>query len=621
MKNERLICYIARPAPAPDEPRDERRDDRRERSARHEPGGRHERDERIDRDNRRAWDERNGRRERGDSYDTRYSDRYGRGYRPRSRHPRRTREWSSSESRSDGRGDRRRRLSAAREGDGGSAFARCFGLGLLGEVIDVDDGRLVRLCDSRGYPACGLVTRDEWLRRYTGTVDMRRPGSGHLATPPGSRSAEGSGGHAGKTCGSPALPSPRAPGHLAPGVPLLLALTLPDWGVPPGSSVPIPWSKWQGQHGEVLDNDVPDDCTSDGGASESESYASVAAGKALRSGGDGESDPRPCPGSGNDAADPVTSPVDEAWLAGGDLLDVIRATGTRDGWTDVEIRQAQAKVRAASSRKEPPRWLDHLEEATKWVAVAPLPSPVAEARMLPWAGDLLLARVSRVPRAALLAGPGSAGVCRALEPSEAPGLPGGSGGLERKREPGEIGGECPAVLTPPPPMESEECDARPPSPEAGAAERTPRFVKSESPSRSSILGGNSWASDYSGEEDDGGIYLCPASAIRHRIPHLVYSSASGGNGCMGAYWASASPGDGVAMRRCVSLRRLPARPLTPRRTGTGASPFRRLPITQKPELYSFWWNCAYPQFMDIYINSRRKMVLHNFKFFNSWCAF
>ena len=71
----------------------------------------------------------------------------------------------------------------------------------------------------------------------------------------------------------------------------------------------------------VLEIVVPDDCISDGGSFESESYASVAADEALRSGGDGESGPRPCLGCGNDAADPVISPIDEAWLAGGDLLD------------------------------------------------------------------------------------------------------------------------------------------------------------------------------------------------------------------------------------------------------------------------------------------------------------
>ena len=198
---------------------------------------------RDDRGDRRPRGERSGRRERGDGYDTGYSDEYERGYRPRSRHPRGTREWSSSESRSHGRGDPRRRLSTAREGGGGSAFTRCFGLGLLAEVIHVDDGRLVRLCDSRGNPGCGLVPRDEWLRRYTETVDMRRPGFGPMATPPGSHSAEGSDGHAGETCGSPAFPSPRTPGPLAPGVPPVPALTVPDWGVPPRSSVPIPWAK------------------------------------------------------------------------------------------------------------------------------------------------------------------------------------------------------------------------------------------------------------------------------------------------------------------------------------------------------------------------------------------
>ena len=35
--------------------------------------------------------------------------------------------------------------------------------------------------------------------------------------------------------------------------PPLLAITLPDWGVPPGPPVPIPWAKWDGRHGEILD--------------------------------------------------------------------------------------------------------------------------------------------------------------------------------------------------------------------------------------------------------------------------------------------------------------------------------------------------------------------------------
>ena len=84
----------------------------------------------------------------------------------------------------------------------------------------------------------------------------------------------------------------------------------------PGVLRPDPLGSWQEQHGEVLEIDVPDDGASDGGASGSESYASVAADEALRFGGDGESDPRPCFGPGDGAADPVTSSVDEAWLAG-----------------------------------------------------------------------------------------------------------------------------------------------------------------------------------------------------------------------------------------------------------------------------------------------------------------
>ena len=41
---------------------------------------------------------------------------------------------------------------------------------------------------------------------------------------------------------------------------------------------------------------------------------------------------------------------------------------------------------------------------------------------------------------------------------------------------------------------------------------------------------------------------------------------------------------------------------------------------QKPELYPFLRNWANPQFLSIYINSRRGMVLHNVKLSNSWCA-
>ena len=90
----------------------------------------------------------------------------------------------------------------------------------------------------------------------------------------------------------------------------------------------------------------------------------------------------------------------------------------------------------------------------RWVNVAPLPSPVAEARMPPWARDLFLARVSRVPRAALLAATGP------VSSSGSPGLGGsprplgGPGGLKRKRELGEPDGGSPAAPTLPALVES-----------------------------------------------------------------------------------------------------------------------------------------------------------------------
>ena len=168
--------------------------------------------------------------------------------------------------------------------------------------------------------------------------------------------------------------------------------------------------------------------------------------------------------------------------------------------------------------------------------------------MPPWAGDLLLARVSQIPRAALLAGPGPVRLRRAPGLRGAPDLLSGSGGLKRKSEPEEAEGGCPAVPTPPPPMESEECDARSPASGAGTAEGALRSVKNESPSWSTIPGKNSFASDYSGGKDDDGTYLCPASAIEHPIPYLVYTNAYEGDDCMGAYWAAANTGDGVAMR-------------------------------------------------------------------------
>ena len=133
----------------------------------------------------------------------------------------------------------------------------------------------------------------------------------------------------------------------------MLAITLPDWGDPPEPPAPVPWAKWGGGHGDVLDTDVPSDCDSDGAVTHTESCGSscTAVARSPRSG----RDTAPCPylDPGGPAIDPSTSPVDEAWLAGGDLVDVIRATGLRDGWTEDGILRAQAKVKSASARKRP----------------------------------------------------------------------------------------------------------------------------------------------------------------------------------------------------------------------------------------------------------------------------
>ena len=231
------LAAVSSPASAPDPSgrRDERLSDQRERGSRHGRREWRDQDGWGGWDDRDAWDGRDGRRERGDGYDTGSDDGYGRSGRLRSRRPRRSCDWSSGGSRSDGRGGPcRRRLSITGGRGGGSAFARFFRLGLLREVIDVDDGRLVRLRDSRGYPGCGLVTRDEWLRRYTQTVDVRGPGTRPVVALPGACSAEGGGERVGEACGLPALPFPPAPERLTPTAPPLLAITLPDWGVPRG---------------------------------------------------------------------------------------------------------------------------------------------------------------------------------------------------------------------------------------------------------------------------------------------------------------------------------------------------------------------------------------------------
>ena len=265
--------------------------------------------------------------------------------------------------------------------------------------------------------------------------------------------------------------------------------------------------------------------------------------------GEGGSGPRPFLDPGGPAVDPSTSPVDEAWLAGGDLVDVVRATGCRDGWTEDEVVRAQAKITSASARKRPPSWLYCLARATRWVDVAPLPSPVAEARMPPWAKDLLLARVSRVPSAVRRGWAGPQYPCN--EPSPRSPAPSAkvTDGLKLKRELGECAEAVLGAPTPPDPAGLRGHGVGPGGPSTGGVHGGLLEVKVESPSYSPVPGEDSVAMDYSGgEDDDGGTYLCPGWAIKRRLPHLVYTSAYQGDGCTGAYWASASPGEGVAMR-------------------------------------------------------------------------
>ena len=133
-----------------------------------------------------------------------------------------------------------------------------------------------------------------------------------------------------------ALAEPRHP------IPLtgLLLVGPPCWRSPCRNGA----AKWEGGHGDVLDTDVPSGCNSDGAVTHIETCGSscTAIARSPRAGRD--TAPRPYLDPGGPAVDPSTSPVDEAWLAGGDLVDVIRATSLRDGWTEDEILRAQAKV-------------------------------------------------------------------------------------------------------------------------------------------------------------------------------------------------------------------------------------------------------------------------------------
>ena len=224
-----------------------------------------------------AWGGRGWHQEQAYGYDTGFDDASRGSRRPRSPsgRPRRPRDSGPDGSHSDGRGgSRRRRLSSFDVGGGSSAFACDLRLGLRGGVIDVDDGFLVGLHDSRGFPRSAMVTLGEWFRRYQLTADEGGPVADTGAPPRGllaplvdGRPSDGL-----LPSGPPVLPA-------AGGSPLL-AITLPDWGVPPGPPIPIPWAKWEGRHGEVLDTDVPSDCASDGGVTGTEScdtsYTAVA---------------------------------------------------------------------------------------------------------------------------------------------------------------------------------------------------------------------------------------------------------------------------------------------------------------------------------------------------------
>ena len=166
-----------------------------------------------------------------------------------------------------------------------------------------------------------------------------------------------------------------------------------------------------------------------------------------------------------------------------------------------------------------------------------------------WARDLLLARVSRAPSSARLEWAQtrrpSGGPAPGTPPQAAPGV----GGLKRKRELSGSSRDSPDVPAASARVGLRVRGAASVGPMDGGVSAPRLRVKSESPSYSPISGEDSVATGYSGEEDDDdGTYLCPGWAIKHRPPHLVYTSAYQGDDLTGAFWADASPGEGVAMR-------------------------------------------------------------------------
>ena len=162
---------------------------------------------------------------------------------------------------------------------------------------------------------------------------------------------------------------------------------------------------------------------------------------------------------------------------------------------------------------------------------------------------LLLARVSRVPSSAgLVRRP-----ARHLPDGPAPSTPSlaasGVTGLKRKRELSGCEHDAPAVSAGTAHVGLRDCGIAPAGSVGGGVPAPGLRVKSESPSYSPVSGEDSVATGYSGgEDDDGGTYLCPGWAIKRRPSHLVYTSAFQGDDLTGAFWADASPGEGVAMR-------------------------------------------------------------------------
>ena len=248
--------------------------------------------------------------------------------------------------------------------------------------------------------------------------------------------------------------------------------------------------------GDALDTDVPGSSTTGAATSRATSTESARTDPPGPPGDGGGADWIPRGPDGRptywSSPPPDLSPAGEARRlarrGSGDLLDVIAATGDREGWPTDEVLRAQAKVREAWQRRVPPKWLDCLEKATRWVDTGPLPSPVAEARMPEWARPVLLARVSRIPRGYLPEGDASG------EPRASGGARGGWSGRPKRKRGCDPGSEAPSAPLPcPPPMESAgpaalgaDPGGLPPRPAGDWSAGSPaapslRSVKSESP--------------------------------------------------------------------------------------------------------------------------------------------